>query len=245
MSIVYISIIGLMIGVVGTGLGGLLVILLGKPSNKVLSGILGFAGGIMVSVIFVDLLPEAFEIGGFLPAIVGLFSGVLLILCMDVILPHDHFFDSSDANSRFIKTGAILGIGIALHNMPEGLAIGASYIANVDLGLTLALVILIQNIPEGIAMAAPLHIGGIKKSKILHITMLSGLPMGIGALIGSLVSNLSPFILSSGLGFAAGAMLFIVFDEMIPSAHELGTGHAPALGSVGGILVGILISFLG
>lgn len=245
MAIGYITITGLLIGVIGTGLGGLLVVLLGKPSDRVLSSILGFAGGIMVSVIFIDLLPEAFKIGGLYPAILGLVFGILLIHSMEIILPHHHFFDNSNANSHFVKAGAILSIGVALHNLPEGLAIGASYIADSQLGLTLALVILLQNIPEGVAMAAPLYIGGVSKQKVIHITMLSGLPMGIGALIGALVGNVSPFILSSGLGFAAGAMLYIVFSEMFPSAHELGAGYTPVLGSVGGVFAGLLVSFLG
>ncbi len=245
MTIINITIIGSLVGVIGTGLGGFLVILLGKPSDKTLSAILGFAGGIMTSIIFMDLLPEAFEIGGLAPAIIGLIVGVLLIYVMDVFQPHEHFFDSSDANFRFIKAGVVLAIGIALHNIPEGLAIGAGYTANSQLGFYLALIILIQNIPEGVAMAAPLYIGGVNRFKVLYITMLSGLPMGLGALIGSAVGNISTYVLAGGLGFAAGAMTFIVFHEMIPSAYELKSGHAPALGAVGGIIVGILVSFLG
>src|SRR5699024_8846815 len=103
-------------------------------------------------------------------------------------------------NSHFIKIGIVLGIGIALHNIPEGLAIGVGYTANERLGYTVGLTMLIQNIPEGIAMAAPLYMGGTKRIKIVGITALSGVPMGVGVLISSLFSNIAPAILSVGLG---------------------------------------------
>lgn len=239
------TITGLSVGVIGTGLGGLIIALLGKPSDKVLSGILGFAGGIMLSVIFTDLIPEALEIGGFIPALIGLVVGSLLILSMDFLLPHEHFTKNDNPNSHLIKTGVVLSIGIALHNIPEGLAIGVGYAANASLGYTLALIMLIQNIPEGMAMAAPLYIGGVKRYKIVSITALSGVPMGIGVLIASLFTTISPAILSGGLGFAAGAMLFIVFDEMIPSANTMGEGRAPVVGALIGIFLGVFISFYG
>lgn len=236
---------GLFVGVFGTGLGGLIVALLGKPSDKVLGGILGFAGGIMLSVIFTDLIPEALIIGGFTPALIGLLTGSLLILSMDFLIPDQHFDKDLKHNSHLIKTGVILGIGIALHNIPEGLAIGVGYAANASLGYTLSIIMLIQNIPEGMAMAAPLYIGGVKRYKIVGITGLAGIPMGIGVLITSFFTDISPAILSFGLGFAAGAMLFIVFDEMIPSANTIGDNRAPTIGIFIGVIVGIFISLWG
>lgn len=233
---------GLFIGIFGTGLGGLIVAFLGKPKDNVLSGILGFAGGIMLSVIFIDLIPEALVIGGFLPASIGLISGSLLILSMDFFIPYKLFKEANRANSHLIKTGIILGIGIALHNIPEGLAIGVGYAASPNLGYTLAITMLIQNIPEGMAMAAPLYIGGIRKYKIVAITALAGIPMGLGVLIASFFTNISPSILSFGLGFAAGAMLFIVFDELIPSANTIGQNSSPSIGVLIGVFIGIFIS---
>ena len=244
MGIWEIGLIGLLTGVLGTTIGGLSVLLWGKPKDKTLSAMLGFAGGIMMAIIFIELLPEAFEIGSFIPGFIGMLLGILLILSLDVILPHTHFFDSSDVNSRFIKTGAVLTLGVALHNLPEGLAIGTGYIAGTELGLTLAFIMFIQNIPEGMALAAPLFAGGVSRKKIATITALAGLPMGIGAFIGAFIGNVSDVVLSMGLGFAAGAMLFIVFDEIIPSAHRLGKGHEPALGALFGVLVGIVIASL-
>ena len=240
------TIAGLLVGVIGTGLGGLLIVLLGKPTDKTMSGVLGFAGGIMLTAIFSELIPEALEISGVVPTFIGIVAGILLVLSMDFILPHRHFTRNDNPNSRLIKTGVVLGIGIALHNIPEGLAIGVAFAADESLGYTIALIMLIQNIPEGMAMAAPLYIGGARRLKVLGVTALAGVPMGIGVLIASIFSSdISPAVLSGGLGFAAGAMLFIVFDEMIPSANTLGQGRAPAIGTLIGVLLGTLISFFG
>ncbi|HHV38911.1 MAG TPA: ZIP family metal transporter [Tepidimicrobium sp.] len=240
-----VLIAGLLIGVVGTGLGGVAIVLLGRPGEKFLSGALGFAGGIMLTVIFVSLIPEAIEIAGFLPAFIGIIAGILLILGMDTLIPQEYFSGTGSFNSHLIKTGVILGAGIALHNIPEGLAIGISYVANKNLGYTIALIMLIQNIPEGMAIAAPLYIGGTSKFKVIGITALAGVPMGIGVLIAYLFGNISPSIISIGLGFAAGAMLFIVFDEMIPSANDMFNGRPPAIGAIMGALLGVFIGTFG
>lgn len=241
MGIWQITLTGLLTGVIGTTLGAIVVLLLGRPQNTIMSALLGFAGGIMVSIVFFELLPEAFEIGGFLPGFIGLVLGIGLIMALDAILPHTHFFDAAEASNRFIKAGAILGIGVALHNLPEGLAIGAGYAADMELGIMLAMAMLLHNVPEGMALSAPMYAGGLCKKKIIGFTMLTGLPMGVGALIGAAVSGLSPLVLSVGLGFAAGAMIFITFDELIPGAHELSKGYYPAFGSLAGILLGIII----
>lgn len=239
------TILGLFIGVIGTGLGGLLIVVLGKPTDKTISMILGFAGGIMLIAVFGELIPEALAIAGMIPTFIGIILGVLLVLSMDFILPHKHFEGNNDQNSRLIKTGIVLGISIALHNIPEGIAIGVAFGADKRLGYTIALIMLIQNIPEGMAMAAPLHIGGISRLKTVGITALSGIPMGIGVLIAAIFSsNISPIFLAGGLGFAAGAMLFIIFDEMIPSANIMSKGRAPTIGILSGVLLGTLVSFL-
>ncbi|HZK35261.1 MAG TPA: ZIP family metal transporter [Bacillota bacterium] len=239
---------GLLIGVVGTGLGGLITAFMGRPGDKVLSGVLGFAGGIMLSVVFVDLIPEALEIGGYLATLLGVVIGILMIMSLDLIFSHKHLAqngDISQANDNLKKTGIILGVGIALHNIPEGLAIGVGYMADSKLGYTIALTMLIQNIPEGMAMAAPLYVGGTRGAKVILMTAMSGLPMGLGVLIALLFGSITPTVLAFGLGFAAGAMLFIVLDEMMPSAIKMSQGRAPVTGTLLGILLGVTISFFG
>lgn len=240
-----ILITGLLIGVIGTGLGGVVISLIGNPSKKFMSGTLAFAGAIMVTIVFTGLLPEALETAGIIPTLIGVIAGVLLIVAADKIIPEEKFTGNGNSDARLIKSGVVLALGIALHNIPEGLAIGVGYIADERMGAAIAITMLMQNIPEGMSMAAPLYAGGMSRKRIIGITALSGVPMGIGVLIAALFTNISPALLSFGLGFASGAMLYIVFDDMVPSVRSLGKGSGPVLGSIIGILIGVSLSFLG
>lgn len=232
---------GLVAGVLGTGLGGLITVLIGRPSDKVLSFILGFSGGIMLAIIFSDLLPEAFAIAGGTETFIGLLLGTGLITLVDIILPHTHIFSEDTERSHFVRAGAILGLGIAMHNFPEGLAIGTGYIVSTTTGMSLVVAMIAQNIPEGMAMAAPMVAGGMGYYRCVILAGLSGLPMGIGAYLGAEIGSVSPATLSFSLGFAAGAMLYIVFDELIPEAQQLAEGHSGTFGAVAGVITGIIL----
>ncbi len=239
--ILMISLIGLAAGVIGTGSGTIIALFLRSPSRMVLSFILGFAGGIMLAIVLIDLMPEAIEAGSFVSAFAGLLVGVIFILLLDLKMPHFHFFETTEELARFIRTGTILGLGIAMHNLPEGIAIGASYVASPALGFTLALTIALHNIPEGIAMACPLCAGGMKARYILLYTAMAGLPMGLGAFVGAGLGFISPLVLSLALGFAGGAMLYIIFGELIPGSQNAGNSHAGTFGAVFGTVAGILL----
>ena len=240
-NILLISLIGLGAGVIGTGSGAIIALFVKNPSKALLSFILGFAGGIMLAIVLIDLLPEAVETGGLIVAISGLLIGAIFILFLDLKLPHFHFFETTEELARYIRTGTILGLGIAMHNLPEGIAIGASYVASPALGFTLALTIALHNIPEGIAMACPLCAGGMRLRWIIFYTAMAGLPMGLGALVGATLGSISPLILSLSLGFAGGAMLYIIFGELIPGSQNSGNGHAGTFGAVFGTIAGILL----
>lgn len=232
-----VTLIALAAGVLGTGAGGLIVALLGRPSNRVYSPALGFSGGIMLAVAFLELLPAAVELGGALHAGAGLLSGALLIALLDRFLPHTQL---ASGNNRFMRVGLLIGLGIAMHNFPEGLAIGASMQAAPSLGLAVALMIALHNVPEGMAMGSPMALAGMRRCRMVSLVASAGLPMGLGAAVGYRLGELSPGFLALSLGFAAGAMLFVVFDELIPAAQELGSGHRAAFGAVAGVLLGLL-----
>lgn len=240
-NILLVTLIGLAAGVIGTGSGAVIALFVKQPSKALLGFILGFAGGIMLAIVLIDLLPESIEAGGFVTAMVGLLIGSVFILFLDLKIPHFHFFETTEELARFIRTGTILGLGIAMHNLPEGIAIGASYVASPALGFTLALTIALHNIPEGIAMACPLCAGGMRLRWIVLYTAMAGLPMGLGAFIGSSLGSISPLVLSLSLGFAGGAMLYIIFGELIPGAQNSGGGHAGTFGAVFGTIAGILL----
>jgi len=241
MEILNTTLIGFLAGTLGTGIGALLTLIFKKPSNSLMSAILGFSGGIMTAVVCFDLIPEAIKEGGLRPALLGLIAGSLLIMLLDFVTPHAHFFADNDCG-RFVRTGVLLGIGVAMHNLPEGLAIGAGYAHSTQLGLGLALIISLQNAPEGVAMATPMLVGGLKPIKILIYAVLAGIPMGIGAFLGGYFGDISCYLLSFYLGFAGGAMLYITFDELIPQSQGLHKGHSATFGAVAGIIVGITIS---
>ena len=141
-----------------------------------------------------------------------------------------------------------MACAIALHNVPEGMTIGASYaIGGGEMGraaLTLAILIGLHNIPEGMAVSVPLISGGMKKPKAVLITALSGLPTVIGAILGYLFGDIGLLGLALSLGFASGAMLYVVFGEILPQAYLMYHSKAPAFSTIGGMAVGLLIIYL-
>ena len=227
--------LGTMTGVLGTGAGGLLVSLWGRPKDAFLSILLAFSGGIMLAVVFQDLITEALDLAGMGRTLLGIVLGALALQ-----LTAARLGDERLPSTGLVQTGLLLGLGIALHNLPEGLAIGAGYLASQDLGFSLALALCFHDIPEGMAMAAPLLAGGFDRKKVVVLTVIAGIPTGIGALIGGLLGNLSPQALGGALACAAGAMLFLVFHELIPQAQNFKHPWASTFGAILGILVGLV-----
>lgn len=231
------------VGIAGTGLGGVIVACIGNPSKRTLSFLLGFAGGIMVSVVAFDLMPEAFETGGTFVTLVGFLIGCAATMAVDLLLPHMHHFPEGDVTDpRMARTAYVVFLGIALHNIPEGLAVGAGLAAGERIGLQIALVIMLHNIPEGIAVAGPLKAMGRRNSTIIRIAAQAGLPTVLGGVVGAFIGAVSPTFLAASMAFAAGAMLFITFDELIPNCHLLGLGHSGTFGAVAGVVVNIILS---
>lgn len=237
-----VTIIGLLSGTLGTFAGGLIVLVVKEIRSRFLSIVLGISAGIMTVVIFFDLIPEAEEIGTVGTSLFGMFLGIVLIALLDVFFPHQHLISVEGKDIRFLKAGLLLAIGIAFHNVPEGLAIGAGYSSASSLGLGLAIIMAVQNFPEGMAVATTLSLAGIKNSSIILITVLSGIPMGLGSFLGAYLGSISDLYLSISLGFAAGAMLYITFDELVPDAHEQAEGHSAILGILSGIILGIILT---
>lgn len=240
---VTIAIIGFLAGMLGTGLGGLSSYLIRNPSKRFFSIILGLSGGLMMAIVCFDLLPQAFMMVGLPLGIFGILFGVLTISAIDEIIIR---LEKKREKSRgvFVRTGILIGVGILIHNFPEGLAIGSGYMATTKLGMSLAIVIAIHNIPEGIAMATPLSIGGMGRARVLLYTILTGLPMGFGALIGAMLGEISPLFIGWCLGFAGGAMLFITCQEIIPQSRNMWKGRISGFGIILGIIFGILLSSL-
>jgi ZIP family zinc transporter len=244
----FTTIIGSAAGILGTGLGGAIAFLLNDPGNRLLSTLISFSGGLMIAVVCFDLLPEAFEIAGLSVGVIGIVLGVLLVISLDELLKRGMRVSVRKAKgksrhlSSYLHTGILLGVGIAIHNFPEGLAIGSGFTAVESYGITLSALIAIHDIPEGIAMATPMRIGGLGKLKVFLLAVLAGIPTGIGAFIGYLLGEISPLFISLCLGFAGGAMLYITCSELIPESYDLHRGRMTGLGLIAGTILGIVIS---
>ena len=264
-------------GVVGTGLGGLIGALLQKDSNRTVSLLLSFAGGVMLSIVCFDLITEAIEVGpGVMVAIAATALGVAVIFLLNWLIdrstnpevPHidanhprtaddldelihsDHLeqhYARQDSKLGLFVAGIVMASAIALHNVPEGMTIGAAYASNSGVmgsaALVLAVLIGLHNIPEGMAVSVPLISGGMPKAKAVLITAASGIPTIVGALLGYLLGDIGAVGLALSLGFASGAMLYVVFGEILPQAILMYHSKLPAFFAILGILTGMLIIF--
>jgi ZIP family zinc transporter len=140
--------------------------------------------------------------------------------------------------------GLLLAIGLAMHNFPEGLAIGSGFTAGNRLGFGLSLVIGLHDIPEGMAVAAPMSMSGVKKLKVFLFAVATAIPTGIGAFVGALLGEISKDFITLCLGFAGGTMLYIVCGELIPKSKSLFENVISTFGILAGIIIGIIITSL-
>ncbi len=231
-----------------TGIGGILVVSLGKPNNRVCGFTLGLASGVMLMVAFNDLFREASEILTHWELVITFSLGAIIIMIIDLMIPHIELTagTGNGITSKAYRTGILIAIGISIHNFPEGLVITAGFTHLPRLGLIIAIAIMMHNIPEGIAVAIPLYSSGVKRSKILQIAFLSGLAEPVAALVGALALSFfsSTTVVGYALAIAAGVMTYITADELIPVAHEFGQKHTVTVGLLIGVIFGLLIDFI-
>ena len=264
-------------GVGGTGLGGLVGALLQRDSKRMVSLLLSFAGGVILSVVSFDLVTEAIETNtGIWTVVLSIALGVAVTFFLNYLIdrktnpevPHidenhpktaddlDELIHSDHLEQHYARkesklglfvAGIVMASAIALHNVPEGMTIGASYASNDGVmgsaALVLAVLIGMHNIPEGMAVSVPLISGGMPKWKAVLITAATGIPTILGALLGYVLGEIGPLGLTMSLGFASGAMLYVVFGEILPQSILMYHSKLPAFSAIAGILLGLLIIF--
>ena len=229
------TIIGILIPFIGTSLGAALVFILKDQISENLQKILtGFAAGVMVAASFWSLLQPALESSeamgtlSFLPAAVGFLVGVGFLLLLDEVTPHMHFNNEEEGPKSGLKRTTKLILAVTLHNIPEGMAVGVVYAGflsgstgiSAAGALALALGIAIQNFPEGAIVSMPLRAEGMQKGKTFLFGVLSGIVEPIAAAVTVLAAGFVVPIMPYLLAFAAGAMMYVVVEELIPEMSE-------------------------
>lgn len=234
-----------MFPILGTTLGSGCVYFMKNSLNDIVQRALtGFAAGVMVAASVWSLLIPAmnYSVGlgrlAFIPSVVGFWLGIMFLLVLDHSIPHIHFFSTNaeGKKSRFQRT-TMLVFAVALHNLPEGMAVGAACAAllqgnnsvSASAVLALSLGISIQNFPEGAIISMPLKANGVGKHKSFILGVLSGVIEPIGAVATILLSALIVPLLPVMLSFAAGAMIYVVVEELIP---EMSTGKHSDIGTI-------------
>ena len=235
-----------------TAFGASFVFFFKTMNRAVLDGMLGFTGGVMVAASYWSLLAPAIEMSegeGFtkvIPAAVGFVLGALFLFGLDKVLPHLHinFQETEGVKSPWQRT-TLLVLAITLHNIPEGLAVGVLFggvaagipEASIAGALTLAIGIGIQNFPEGIAVSMPLRRMGMSRTKSFMYGQSSALVEPIAGVIGAVAVTFFTPILPYALAFAAGAMIFVVVEEVIPETQQDKNTDIATLGFIGGFVV--------
>ncbi len=254
----------------GTGLGGLIAVMR-RPGRRSYGLLMGITAGVMICLSFLELVNEAWQQAGYVTATIGFGAGAIFMFILDHFAPHIRFGEKEvrgedadvpipvrmhplgrhrfgklrhnpKADIKLINTGLLLAVGITLHNLPEGIAVGAGYLHNPKFGLFIAIAILLHNIPEGIGTALPLCRGGASRRDALLVAFLSGLAEPVGALLASLFLVNFQGLNAGALAFAGGVMVFITLDELIPTAREYGHEHYVAVGIILGSLFVFVLS---
>ena len=250
-------------GICGTGLGGLTsVVLFKRSSENMVCWMLSFAAGVMISIVCFGLVPEAFALAGIAVSISGLLLGIIVTMALNRFVDkitftkdenlkihstHEELYHENQIiknRAKMLRSGLLVFVAIALHNIPEGLAIGAGGSHNFQLGLLLAVMIALHNIPEGMAIAAPLLAGGINRGKVIFLTALSGSPTLLGGFIGILIGRISDFAIAMSLSAAGGAMLYVVFGEIMPQSIVMTKNRTASIVTLFGIIVGLLVTLI-
>ncbi|MFW6101422.1 MAG: ZIP family metal transporter [Bacteroidota bacterium] len=241
-----------------TALGASMVFFFKTIHKKVLNSMLGFAAGVMIAASFWSLLKpaiemsEAHELVKWFPAVVGFLSGGAFFLLVDQLLPHLHMDFSTD-KAEGIKTtwqrSVLLIMAITIHNFPEGLAVGVAFgalettsdIHALTGAIALAFGIGLQNFPEGAAVSIPLRRELFSRSKAFHYGQLSGVVEPIGGLVGAYMVSAITSLLPYALSFAAGAMIFVVIEELIPESQSGKETDFSTIGAMLGFAIMMLL----
>ena len=228
-----------------TGAGALPVLFTKKISDKLLDVMLGFSAGVMLAATAFSLIIPAIDLSSAWIAAIGIILGAVVLYLIDHFIPHFHPALGPEGPPSRLARVWLLVLAITIHNFPEGLAVGVSFgSGDVAAGFVIAMAIGLQNMPEGLAVALPLLREGYSRSRSLWYGTLTGLVEPVGGLLGVALVTIFHPILPWALAFAAGAMLFVVSDEMIPESHRKGFEKEATFGFMVGFVIMMLLDSL-
>jgi ZIP family zinc transporter len=222
--VIYEALINGLIVAALTSLGAVTALIGARLPGWSLDFSLGFASGIMIVASFTSLILPAFEKGLYIDVGVGILFGILAIVALDIFVPHEHLvsgYEGPEILRNRVRKTLLVAIAIAIHNIPEGLTVSVTTVFSYELGAVTTIAIGLQDVPEGAAVALPLAALWGGRLKGFAIGVLSGFTETIFALIGALAFSYASSLLGIGMGFAAGAMIYTVIEEVLPEIlHE-------------------------
>lgn len=231
-----------------TSLGAALVFLVKETSHRTRDALVGFSAGLMLSVTALNLLPKALGPNdqNLLQVVIGIALGATALFIADKYMPHIHGFLAPDRPlTKGMKTTLMLVTALVIHNFPEGFATGTAYAGGVTVfGNTVALGIALQNVPEGFLVSVPLKSQGYSTRSSFIMGALSGFIEPICSITALVVVGLFQMLLPYALAFAAGAMLYVIFDEMVPESHSHGFERAATASFMTGFILMTVLNYL-
>ena len=247
-AILRIILISFVAGAVGTTLGGVLGILIKRPSKGYIACMLSFAAGAMLGMSIFEMMPEAAALGGVFVLMTGLTLGVVVMLLLRVLMDRgggqeviEH--GASIDKRKLLAVGLAIFAAIVLHDLPEGMAIGAG--EHIGIGLSLGVAMLLHNIPEGMAIAIPLKASNVSNAKILGLAFLAGVPTIFGAVLGYFV-GINNIMIALMLAFAAGVMLYVILAQMLPAIYKQSNNYHMVMACIiaGVVMIAVFSSVL-
>ncbi|KAA0546664.1 ZIP family metal transporter [Bacillus sp. BGMRC 2118] len=233
--------LGSVLSALSTGLGALPILFLSQVTHRWRDILLAFTAGIMMAASTMSLIPEAIASGGLIQLTIGLFFGVLVLTMLEKNIPHIDL-GHNNMGIEIDQKAALIVAAITLHNIPEGLSVGVSYASSVsETGNLIAFAIGLQNAPEGFLVALFLIQQKISKIRAFIIATLTGAIEIVSAIIGFSLTSFVTFLVPYGLAFAAGAMLFIIYKELIPESHGDGNERTATYSFIVGLLFMVIL----
>lgn len=235
----FIGVIGLFTGWIGIYIGIFSSSFIKDRGRKFKGFMLGILGGLTLGIVCFDLLPEAFEAGSVYIVITGIAIGLILSVFLDGKLDFIDKTVSKNKENNFLKVAIFMIIGIGIHNLPSGVALGSLIYNSPINGFRLILALVIHGIPEGLTLGVFLRECNANKIKLLLVSVLTAIPMGIGAALGCILR--APIVICLSLSFASSMILYVTLRETLPAANYIWKGRLTTIGNVLGIILGMIL----